>query len=120
MWKDKKYIEQIKVFNRAIRYFLGLTRTAPIVGMCGDMGWIAPAYSLSLNRLRLWNKLCAMHPDRLTKRIFEWDWLKKNSNWSEDILHLINKLDMAIKTIVTLKKLKINYMNFAPYSGRNR
>ena len=98
VWKDKKYIEHIKVFNhvnRAIRYFLGLPRTAPIVGMCGDMGWIAPAYSLSLNRLRLWNKLCAMHPDRLTKRIFEWDWLKKNNNWSEDILHLLNKLDMA-------------------------
>ena len=38
VWKDKKYIEHIKVFNRAIRYFLGLPRTAPIVGMCGDMG----------------------------------------------------------------------------------
>ena len=36
-----------------------------------------------------------MHPDRLTKRIFEWDWLKKNNNWSEDILYLLNKLDMA-------------------------
>ena len=80
VWKDKKYIEHIKVFSRAIRYFLGLPRTAPIDGMCGDMGWIAPAYSLSLNRLRLWNKLCAMHPDRLTKQIFEWDWLKKNNN----------------------------------------
>ena len=36
-----------------------------------------------------------MHPDRLTKRIFEWDWLKKNNNWSVDILYLLNKLDMA-------------------------
>ena len=35
-----------------------------------------------------------MHPDRLTKRIFEWDWRNKN-NWSEDILYLLNKLDMA-------------------------
>ena len=61
VWKDKKYIEHNKVFNRAIRYFLGLPRTAPIVGMCGDMGWIAPAYSISLNRLRLWNRLCVMH-----------------------------------------------------------
>ena len=95
VWKDKKYIAHIEVFYRAIRYFLGLPRAAPIVGMCGDMGWIAPAYSLSLNRLRLWNRLCAMHPDRLTKRIFEWDWLKKNHNWSEDISHLLNKLDMA-------------------------
>ena len=82
VWKDKKYIKHNKVFNRAIRYFLGLPRTAPIVGMCGGMGWIAPAYSISLNRLRLWNRLCAMHPDRLRKRIFEWDWLKKNNNYS--------------------------------------
>ena len=62
----------------------------------GGMGWIAPALSLSLNRLRLWNKLGEMHPDRLTKQIFEWDWLKKYNNWSENILYLLNKLDMAV------------------------
>ena len=37
-----------------------------------------------------------MHPDRLTKQIFEWDWLKKYNNWSENILYLLNKLDMAV------------------------
>ena len=56
-----------------------------------------------------------MHPYRLTKRIFEWDWLKKNNNWSEDILHLLNKLDMADlfynQNYCDLKKLKLNYMN---------
>ena len=41
------------------------------------------------------DRLCAIHPDRLTKQIFEWDWLKKDNNWSEDILYLLNKLDMA-------------------------
>ena len=63
--------------------------------MCGDMAWIEPVYSISSNRLRLWNRFCAMHPDRLTKRIFEWDWPNKNNNWPEAILYLLNKLDMA-------------------------
>ena len=31
VWKDKKYIEHIKVFNRAIRYFLGLPSTARLL-----------------------------------------------------------------------------------------
>ena len=58
-----------------------------------------------VHRLRRWPNIiqhwfkviqCSiLHPDRLTKRIFEWDWLKKNNNWSEDILYLANKLDMA-------------------------
>ena len=64
--------------------------------LCGGMGWIAPALSLSSNRLRLWNRLCEMHPNRLTKQIIEWDWLKKYNNWSENILYLLNKLDMAV------------------------
>ena len=36
-----------------------------------------------------------MYWDRLTKRIFEGDWLKNDNSWSEAILYLLNKLDMA-------------------------
>ena len=36
-----------------------------------------------------------MHQDRLTKQIYEWNWLKKDNNWSEDILYLLIKIDMA-------------------------
>lgn len=47
--KEKKYVECNTVFNRAIRYFLGLSRTALVMGMHGDMGWVTPKYNLWLN-----------------------------------------------------------------------
>ena len=36
-----------------------------------------------------------MHPDRLAKCVFEWDWLKRNNNWSSELLLLFNKLEMS-------------------------
>ena len=64
--------------------------------MSGEMGWIAPTYSLSLNRLRLWECFMCYAPRSTHKtNIFEWDWLKKDNHWSEDCLYLLNKLDMA-------------------------
>ena len=95
IWKDKRYTECNKIFNRAIRYLLGLPRNTPIGGMHGDMGWITPKYNIYLNKIRLWNRFSSMHPDRLAKCVFEWDWLKRNNNWSSELLLLFKKLEMS-------------------------
>lgn len=36
-----------------------------------------------------------MHTDRLTKRIFEWDWLKRRNNWSDDLFKIFEKLNLT-------------------------
>ena len=59
------------------------------------MGWITPGYNIHLHKVRLWNKLTSMHPDRLTKNIFEWDWLKRYNNWSSALCTMFNKIDMS-------------------------
>ena len=36
-----------------------------------------------------------MHPDRLIKNIFEWDWLKRYNNWSSELCTMFNTIDMS-------------------------
>ena len=41
IWGFKDFHCCKKVQNRAMRYYLGVHKFAPIVGMQGDMGWLA-------------------------------------------------------------------------------
>ena len=59
------------------------------------MGWLIPGYNIYLHKVRLWNKLTSMHPDRLTKNIFERDWLKRYNNWSSELCTMFDKIDMS-------------------------
>ena len=94
IWTEKRYIQCNKIFNRAIRYFLGVPRGTPIAGMKGDMEWIPPKFSRMINKLRFWNRVVSMHPDRLTRQVFEWDWLSRNNNWSMEMYSVFKMLDM--------------------------
>ena len=90
IWKDKRYTECNKIFNKAIRYFYGLPKNTPTGGLHRDMGWLTPGYNIYLHKVRLWNKLTSMHPDRFIKNIFEWDWLKRYNNWSSELCTMFN------------------------------
>ena len=57
------------------------------------MGWLSPKYTRILCKVRLWNRLVQMDSSRLTKKIFEWDWLIRRNNWSSDICSTFLKLD---------------------------
>ena len=56
--------------NRTLRYFLGVHRYAPILGLQGDSGWVPPRVRRHLCMIRLWNKLVKMNDNRLTKFVF--------------------------------------------------
>ncbi len=74
VWGYAKYDLCLKVQYRAIRYFLGLHPKAPLLGLEWDMGWENCRVRLFWAIIRLWNKLIKMNPDRMTKRIFIWDY----------------------------------------------
>ena len=72
VWGTKSFgvFEQMR---RAIRYFWGLHRFAPVDMLQGDMGWISCYTRHKLCVLRLWNRLVMLEANRLTCKIFLWD-----------------------------------------------
>ena len=71
-----------------------MPRGTPIAGMHGDMGWILPKFFRMINKLRFWTRIVKMHPDRLTRNIFKWDWLPINNSWSLEICNLFKLLNI--------------------------
>ena len=56
------------------------------------MGWLPPKINVQIFKIRLWNRLIKMHPDRLIRSIFEWDWLLRKDNWLSEILSIFSTL----------------------------
>ena len=81
------------VQNRAMRYYLGVHKLSPNIALSGDMGWITPKLSRVVNRLRLWNRLVEMQGNRLTRKIFEWDYSIAKQNWSSEMKKFFSSLD---------------------------
>ena len=74
VWGMKSFQCLDNVQNRALRYFLGVHRFAPIPGLYGDSGWIPTQYRRWRCILRFWNKLQLMDDNTLTKRVFNHDY----------------------------------------------
>ena len=55
---------------KAIRAFLGVNKFAPNIGIMGDMGWCPSHIRRKICMLRYWNRLIKLPDDRLTKLIF--------------------------------------------------
>ena len=80
------------VHYRAIRYYLGVHKFSPNLALTGDVGWISPKLSRCICRIRLWNRLVNMGENRLTRKIFEWDYQICKQNWCKEMKCLFNEL----------------------------
>ena len=80
--------------NRAIRYFLGVHRYAPIPGIQGEMGWLSLKYLRYIAMTRLWNRLLKMDDNRLTKKMFTWFFNHPSNTWFSEIQNIATKLGM--------------------------
>jgi hypothetical protein len=94
IWGFKDFQCCKKVQNRAMRYYLGVHKFAPIVGMQGDMGWLAVRRRRYKCMVNYWNRLVKMDDNRLTKRVFKYDHERNRSNWSYDMQNLFLMLNM--------------------------
>lgn len=74
-----------KIQHRAMRFFLGVHKYAPILGLHGEMGWVSLSVHRRVSMARFWNRLVNMDNSRLTKRIFVWDYQINNKNWSSQM-----------------------------------
>ena len=60
--------------------------------MSGDLGWFSLELHRKIAAIRLWNRFIKMSDDRLTKKIFMWDWNKCNGNWSHEMKKIFMKM----------------------------
>ena len=94
IWGYGTFTNCDKIFNRAMRYFMGVHRFAPTAAIQGDMGWVSLKYRRYINVLRFWNRLVRMDDSRLVKRIFLESYMEEANNWCTDVYHLAELFDV--------------------------
>ena len=89
VWNFRNHLPGQKIKNRAIRYFLGVHKNAPILGLQSEMGWLNVKFRLYLSTLRYWNRLMTMDYSHLTRKILEYDLCNyNNENWSGHVYRI--------------------------------
>ena len=76
-----------------MRFFLGLNRFAPNHAIFGDMAWEPLINRQKLNMLRLWNRLVKLENNRLTKKIFLWEYSIGRNNWTCNLKTIFNEIE---------------------------
>ena len=97
VWGFEEYAAAKAVQHRAMRVFLGVHRYAPILAMEGDIGWLSPKHRRWVSMLRLWNRLVAMDPSRLTYKVFTHDFYMAQSdikNWCYNIWKILASIGL--------------------------
>ena len=97
VWGYNKFSSSDQVQNRAFRYFLGVHKFAPTLGIMGDTGCLSTRSRRHINMIRFWNKLLKMKDDRLTKQIFLWDLTQPGDSWSNDICNIFKSINLESK-----------------------
>jgi hypothetical protein len=59
-----------------------------------DIGWYTPKIRRFIRMIRYWNRLLSMENDRLTKKIFLWDYSNNYRNWCAEIGQLLNSIGL--------------------------
>ena len=93
-----KMVQQKKIYNRALRYFLGVNKFTANLFLQGDSGWLPPKFLFYLSALRYWNKLCQFNNTRIPKQpkqIFNWTFQFKKHTWVKNIQKVFDLLNMS-------------------------
>ena len=110
VWGYRRYQAIDNIQHRAIRYFLGVHRFAPLLAIHGDIGWIPSIYRRWISLIRYWNRLVKFDENRLTKVIFNRDYRLCRNNWCSELKDVLNKLDLITfydnKTTINMKTVK--------------
>ena len=96
VWGFEHYAKPKSIYLRAMRVFLGVHKFAPILAMEGDLGWMQPRYRRWICMLRLWNRLVAMDPNRITYKIFVNDFYMAQvdtENWCYKIWKILCEIN---------------------------
>ena len=59
----------------------------------GDVGWIDPDVRRKLEMIRMWDRLVKMDDNRLTKRVFLWDYNQQHG-WCSDMKKFFSSIGL--------------------------
>ena len=88
VWGYKNSNAGDKIQFRAVRYYLGVHLKAALLALEGDIGWNTCKMRQHINMIRLWNRMIKMEDNRLTKRVFKWDY-QLCKNWCFDLKQIL-------------------------------
>ena len=89
IWGHMKFSEVESVYNKACRYFLGVTKYCSNLSSRGDMGWDSCGVKQKVETVRLWCRLRNMPVHRTMRRVHEWSFLVGRS-WEQKMLKFID------------------------------
>lgn len=102
VWGYKPYKTE-DVGNRAMRYFLGVNKFAPLHAVHGDMGWKPVDIGLKLCMLRLWNRVLSMDAERIPKKVFLWEYDIGINNWCSEVEQVMDDINCSELYVDKLK-----------------
>ena len=79
------------VQNKALRVYLGVHRYAANGAINGDMAWVPSESRRKINMIRYWNRMVQMDNNRLTKKVFLYEVLKKGK-WAKYLEKIFDEL----------------------------
>ena len=95
IWGYQRWKPLQKIQNRAMRFYLGVSKFASTVGIHGELGWWDCESEVKIEMTRLWNRLVKMDGSRLTKKIFLYDYQTRHNNWSKNMSYWLQSIDMS-------------------------
>ncbi len=97
IWGHKQFSEILGVQYKALRFFLGVGKACPIVGLFGETGWVPFRATVKFNILKFHCRLLEMPGDRVTSLIYAWSKSLADSgvsNWASRTASLLNSLHL--------------------------
>ena len=94
IWGQKEYRLVNNVQNRAMRLFLGVTKTTSNVAKLGDMGWTPCIFKQHIEVFRLRLKLAGVSDDRLLHKIHSWS-RRLGRSWERMTDRLASRYDVS-------------------------
>ena len=86
-------IDQIQ--HRAIRYYCGLPRTTPVVGLISEMNWVPSIVRRDLKTVCLYNQIVRMPRTRINRQVFEFELnSEQNGEWRRNLLNIAEHVEM--------------------------
>ena len=96
VWSHIQFPKIEQVQHRALRVYMGVNRFAPLHGIYGDTGWLPTKHRRMIEVIRHWNRLIDMEDNRISKRIFLYDYrFNRKYTWNSFNAQVFNKLNLC-------------------------
>jgi exonuclease III len=95
IWGYKKCEQIDSVQMKAMKVFLGVHRFAANLAVLGDMGWLPTEIRRKICMIRYWNRLIKLEDNRLTKKLFNFEFDQNKGKWCKSIKTILQEIGLS-------------------------